>query len=921
MESEESPLRSDGSDSERHQHDTVARETQQEEDGFSVDAPGAGVHAEAMKADIAAQLFGSTAGAVRIGRYEVREAIGEGGMGLVLSAWDPSLGRLVALKLLGRASDKEALHRARMVREAKAMAQLSHPNVVHVYEVGDHEGDVFVAMELIDGKSLKDWLTEGPHSVDRVFEVFEQAGRGLAAAHGAGLVHRDFKPSNAILGADGRVRVVDFGLAVSSGHSTESLQGTDPLSDISGEKLTRTGAVLGTPAYMAPEQFRGESADARADQFSFCVSLFAALAGERPYTHATLRDRPESAEISAWPAIPRTLRPALRRGLSIAPSGRWPSMDALLVALRRGHSWSRRGPWLTVGLVGVAVSLPFIPTTDSPCGSLSEPSELWTEQEQSRIHASFTATEVPYAENAWSSASSGVEDFLARWETTRAKVCKGRVDPTVLTCLERSVVVFDSVITEYAAIDASNIAQVQPLVTLLRSPEFCMDPGDEDIGSGLDHDILAKLEAGGAQVLAHRAEAATQTLTELIEDPRLQGTDALAEAYRLRARARRLMADPAASLDDLVSSMREGKDSLTRARGVIAWLVELTHQERWESARDARRLVEGHITEAMPLPLRTDATVARAEAFARQRPQEFDQAVLLYERAIELRLRLHEPVGVATARLGLAGVLMTSAKKPDQERARNLLNTVAETYEEHLGRTHPRRATVLYDLGVLHADSRLDLAAAEPFLQEAYEIESKSLPTTSPSTARTRIKLADVLYNLGRIDEAIPHANAGWEYARTLPATNSDHIAARRLLANLWVANDNHEAALEHFIALIAVSPEDPFLQQNLASTQIKLNHPKEAAKALAQTRELIADFGLDDETAALFELFLQTLDAELLSVEGKTAEAIALVDKLLADLARPGQHEGRPDLAAQATKLQGVLSGLRSRLVSDPAP
>ncbi|MGH1344404.1 MAG: protein kinase domain-containing protein [Nannocystales bacterium] len=918
MEPEESPLQRDGSDIERHQHDTVARHTR-EEDGLPVDAPEPGVHAEAMKADIASQLFGSTAGALRIGRYEVREAIGEGGMGVVLSAWDPSLGRLVALKLLGSASEKEALHRARMVREAKAMAQLSHPNVVHVYEVGDHEGDVFVAMELIDGKSLKDWLTEGPHSVDRVFDVFDQAGRGLAAAHGAGLVHRDFKPSNAILGADGRVRVVDFGLAVSSGHSTESLQGPDSRSGISGEKLTRTGAVLGTPAYMAPEQFRGENADARADQFSFCVALFAALAGERPYTHATLRDRPESAAISAWSSIPRTLRPALRKGLSIAPSGRWASMDALLVALRRGRGWARRGPWLTVGLVGLAVSLPFIATSDSPCSSLSKPAELWTPQTQSRVHGSFTATEVPYAENAWSSASSGIEDFLARWESTRAKVCKGRVDPAVLSCLERSVVVFDSVVTEYAAIDASNIAQVQPLVTLLRSPEFCIEPGDDDIASGLDHDILAKLEAGGAQVLAHRAEAATQTLTELIEDPRLQGTDALAEAYRLRARARRLMAEPSAALDDLVSSIREGNDSLTRARGVIAWLVELTHQERWESARDARRLVEGHVSEAMPLQLRADATVARAEAFARQRPQEFDEAVVLYERAIELRLGLHEPVGVASARLGLAGVLMTSAKKPEQERARNLLNAVAETYEEHLGRTHPRRAAVLYDLGVLHADSRLDLAAGEPFLQEAAEIQTEGLPARSPSTARTRIKLADVLFNLGKVDEAVPHANAGWEYARTLPATNSDHIAARRLLANITTAAEDYDAALEHNTALLAINPEDPMLHQNRASIQIKLNHPKEAAKALAQTRKLIADFDLDDETAALFELFLQTLDAELLSIEGKTAEAIALVDDLLADLARPGPHQERPELAVRATKLQGVLDDLRRRLVSGP--
>lgn len=154
-----------------------------------------------------------------------------------------------------------------------------------------------------------------------------------------------------------------------------------------------------------------------------------------------------------------------------------------------------------------------------------------------------------------------------------------------------------------------------------------------------------------------------------------------------------------------------------------------------------------------------------------------------------------------------------------------------------------------------------------------------------------------------------------------LPPTSTDHIAARRLLANITTATEDYEAALVHNTALVALSPDDPFLQQNLASIQLKLNNPRAAAKALARTRELIADVGLDDETAALFELFLRTLDAELLVLEGKTAEAIALVDELLADLARPDQHAERPDLTLQATKLQGVLDGLRDRLDPDPTP
>ncbi|HWB75412.1 MAG TPA: serine/threonine-protein kinase [Nannocystaceae bacterium] len=239
------------------------------------------------------------AAATAIGRFAVLGAIGAGGMGQVFSAYDPQLDRRVALKLLHGAGS--VLERQRLVREAQALARLSHPNVVTVHEVGEHEGHVFVAMEFVEGATLREWIDEHPpgdrERLLRALELLRDAGQGIAAAHAAGLVHRDIKPRNILVGADGRVRVVDFGLARSTAPESEELAATlkpeDPLtssaesgpgaSALLGASLTEADKIVGTPAYMAPEQFRRGPVDQSADQFSFCVTAWEALFGVRPY--------------------------------------------------------------------------------------------------------------------------------------------------------------------------------------------------------------------------------------------------------------------------------------------------------------------------------------------------------------------------------------------------------------------------------------------------------------------------------------------------------------------------------------------------------------------------------------------------------------------------------------------------------------
>ncbi|HVV87816.1 MAG TPA: serine/threonine-protein kinase, partial [Kofleriaceae bacterium] len=316
-----------------------------------------------------------------IGRYRIDRVLGQGGMGVVYAAHDPDLDRPVALKVLRGAAGSEA--RTRLLREARAMAKLSHPNVITVYEVGSAGAIDFVAMELIDGKSLAEWLAGGRRPAEEVLRVFRAAARGLEAAHGAGLVHRDFKPANVLLGRNERVVVTDFGLArafddlavVPDDAPPADLATTQPVATARAPSarpdaaslsstLTRTGALLGTPADMAPEQFAGVTAGPRSDQYAFCVALWEALAGGRPFQGATIDDLRRAAEggdTRGDDALPRRLRPILLRGMAREAADRYPDLTALRAAIDRAERRPRRlvvaataGAAVLAGVVTVA---------------------------------------------------------------------------------------------------------------------------------------------------------------------------------------------------------------------------------------------------------------------------------------------------------------------------------------------------------------------------------------------------------------------------------------------------------------------------------------------------------------------------------------------------------------------------------------
>jgi len=287
-----------------------------------------------------------------VGRYTLTEVLGSGAMGVVYRAFDPMLGRHVALKSLHVEDERS---RRRFVQEARAMARISHPNVVQVYDVVQTErpdglGDQWlIAMELVEGVTLEHWLST-PRSEDEIGEVFVAAGRGLAAAHAAGLVHRDFKPANVLVGRDGRARVTDFGLTLTAEDRLPTLDDSIEPCSSRDPVLTVPGLVVGTPAYMAPEQHRGAEVSAATDQFSFCAALYEALYGTRPFNGRNCKELSRQKHLGVLSkakgsgSVSRRLERAVMRGLTVEVDGRFGSMNALLGQIEAPVP--ARRPWL-----------------------------------------------------------------------------------------------------------------------------------------------------------------------------------------------------------------------------------------------------------------------------------------------------------------------------------------------------------------------------------------------------------------------------------------------------------------------------------------------------------------------------------------------------------------------------------------------
>ncbi len=382
---------------------------------------------------------------VRLGHFQLLEQLGKGGMGTVWSAYDLHLDRKVAIKLLSRRSSDPERAQQRMLREAQAMAKLSHPNVVSAYEVGvADDGTVFIAMEYVAGDTLGGWRKG--KSWREIVRVFVQAGRGLAAAHEANIVHRDFKPANVLVDARGHVRVADFGIAQVRGMAMEDesarvprveLREVDELSPPTPDTpLTELGSRMGTPAYMSPEQFERTTVDARSDQFSFCIALYEALFDRRPFEGdgKALADNVRAGAVlppDPKAGVPGWVTAIVLRGLATDPDKRFPSMADLVAVLERDPSRRRKQLGfgalgvVTVAAIALVIGARIGGRDEAVCaGAAEQLKDAWNPTLHDAIGKSFDATKVPYARSSTAAVTAALDRYATRWTAMRTEACR-----------------------------------------------------------------------------------------------------------------------------------------------------------------------------------------------------------------------------------------------------------------------------------------------------------------------------------------------------------------------------------------------------------------------------------------------------------------------------------------------------------------
>ncbi len=438
------------------------------------------------------------------GRYVVLRLAGRGAMGAVYEAYDTRLECKIALKLLREqaVATPRSDATARLLDEAKKLARISHQNVIAVRDAGQIEGRVFISMEFVDGETLSAWLQAKPRSWRQIREIFVAAGRGLEAAHQAGLVHRDFKPQNVMVGKEGAVRVTDFGLA--SDFQSKAGEVETALAALEGElsehtvALTQTGLLIGTPLYMAPEQFEGELAGARSDQFSFCVALYHALYGEWPFpvpvaSFRVLREAVRAGRLREPPPrsqVPTWLRRILVRGLDVDPSRRFPSMAELLGALE--YRPARRYRRFAVGsavtgllLAGAMVARLSPGRAPGACtGGGARLAGVWDSGRRASAARAFLATGQPLAEQSFERVASIIDDYAGRWVAGDRDACEATnvrreqseaVLDLRMSCLAGELASLRTLVDLLETVDAETIRQSVTAARALPSPTRCAD--------------------------------------------------------------------------------------------------------------------------------------------------------------------------------------------------------------------------------------------------------------------------------------------------------------------------------------------------------------------------------------------------------------------------------------------------------------
>jgi eukaryotic-like serine/threonine-protein kinase len=854
-----------------------------------------------------------------LGRYTIRRLIGAGGMGRVFAAVDPELGRAVAIKLIRAERAWAPSARARLLREAQAMARLHHPNVVTVYDVGTQDDEVFVAMELVEGSTLGEWMRVGGRAWRKVLETFAAAGRGLAAAHRAGIVHRDFKPANVIVGPD-RVVVVDFGLARSGGDGeptdpADSADPTNPGPRFDSEKmldvaLTATGERVGTPFYMAPEQRAGGSVTPRSDQYSFCVALWEALHGVAPVTAVP---GPRRAEVPGW------VNAALQRGLERDPERRWPTMDALLTVLARDPARRRRqiavgGAVIAVG-AGLAVS-GMLRTRVEPCGdAAARLAGIWDGSRKGVIQRAFVNSGIPYAEDTWRRASARLDSYAAGWldmygETCRATRVEGRQSDTLLdlrmSCLDRRRDLLrgladvwargvDAPAVEHATAAADGLAPLADCADVRGLTERVQLPSDPAVVAKIDH---ARGRINAAQALRlgyHLADARTEATAARAEADATGWPQVRAEAASAEADVLTEQGQPReAQWLDAARLSFAARDDRLAARALVGLTFDLSNDEnKAERAFVLADIADGVVTRSGgDDALRIDLQRYRGDALRIR--GKYEEARASYKATLDDAVRTLGPDApvLLRVRLRLTDVIERLGQFAEAHRIGedNLAATI-----KLLGAEHPAVGSQLNSLGNAAINAG-ELEASADYYRRALAVFSRSRGPDSVATALVQHNLARAEINLDHLADADKLLETS--LASLTKIFGPEHVEVMRALSDVAILRrkqgrfDEARAAVDRVLA-----------------TQTKVQGPTHPEIAYP-----LIEIGMEDVTrgdaaqaVAPFRRALEIRTKALGADHVLTQEATIRLAGALVDLGRCA--EARPLLAAARTALDKLGS------------
>ncbi|MFY2560634.1 protein kinase domain-containing protein [Corallococcus terminator] len=681
--------------------------------------------------------FQSLEPGTRVSRYVVQERLGSGAMGVVYAAEDPELGRRVALKVLRPEGSHHEELQQRLQREAQALARLSHANVVTLFDVGPHGDGIFLAMKLVEGITLAEWMKE-QRPWKEVLRVFLEAGRGLAAAHAAGLVHRDVKPANILLGRDGQVYVTDFGIARLL-HQQEEVPASSPSPEAllhPTGRLTRTGFLLGTPAYLAPELLRGQRADARSDEFSFCVALYEALYGVHPFQGETLRElaqaiqqgrvRPPARDVP----VPVWVRRAVLRGLRAEPAERFASMEPLLAALtpppRRTRTWVVATATAT-GLLGALVAVGVTQRREARCEQEVEKlAAAWSPARRERVHAAFIATGTPYAAPTWERLSTALDAYADQWRTLRTEAClaagrdaSDKAPWQTAACLDTRLWQLAATTEVLEKADALTVENAPQLMASLEGLTGCRDsPGLTSRPQPTD-DLRPRVDAARHALAQARAHMVARRLT-----------DGLAATTAL--------------LDDI-----KGLDYKPLTAEVL--LAHGTNHLENDKPKEAEELLYQALWAAEAG--RDDETVARAwleliwvVGEALSRPADAEKLVRHAQAAVERLGRERFPDITTDLHLYLSSLRLQQGKheEAEQEALQGL-----EFSRRRTGQDSLRAASLLHQLGKIRMVQRRDTEMLELHLQ-ALEMRKRLLGPDNPALAVSYDRIGSAYHRLGR---------------------------------------------------------------------------------------------------------------------------------------------------------------------------